>query len=66
MEFPSQVNENWAMVPQVFNNYAKHYKTGEVMPAALSDKLRKASNFNQGYATTEYLAAALLDLEWHS
>jgi peptidyl-dipeptidase Dcp len=66
VEFPSQVNENWAMVPKVFNNFAKHYKTGEVMPAALSDKLRKASKFNQGYATTEYLAAALLDLEWHS
>jgi|694.fasta_scaffold00526_10 peptidyl-dipeptidase Dcp len=66
VEFPSQVNENWAMVPQVFNNFAKHYKTGEAMPAELADKLRKASKFNQGYATTEYLAAALLDLEWHS
>lgn len=66
VEFPSQVNENWALVPEVFNNYAKHWKTGEVMPAALADKLRKASRFNQGYATTEYLAAALLDLEWHS
>jgi peptidyl-dipeptidase Dcp len=66
VEFPSQVNENWAMVPQVFNNYAKHYKTGEVMPEVLSEKLRKASKFNQGYMTTEYLAAALLDLEWHS
>ena len=66
VEFPSQVNENWAMVPQVFNNYAKHYKTVEVMPNDLAEKLRKASKFNQGYATTEYLAAALLDLEWHS
>jgi peptidyl-dipeptidase Dcp len=66
VEFPSQVNENWAMVPHVFNNYAKHYKTGEVMPEVLSEKLRKASKFNQGYMTTEYLAAALLDLEWHS
>lgn len=66
VEFPSQVNENWALVPQVFNNYAKHYKTGEVMPEVLSEKLRKASKFNQGYMTTEYLAAALLDLEWHS
>jgi peptidyl-dipeptidase Dcp len=66
VEFPSQVNENWALVPAVFNNYAKHWKTGEAMPAALSEKLRKASRFNQGYATTEYLAAALLDLEWHS
>lgn len=66
VEFPSQVNENWALVPEVLNNYAKHWKTGEVMPAALAEKLRKASRFNQGYATTEYLAAALLDLEWHS
>jgi peptidyl-dipeptidase Dcp len=66
VEFPSQVNENFALVPAVFNNFAKHYKTGEVMPAALAEKLRKASRFNQGYATTEYLAAALLDLEWHS
>lgn len=66
VEFPSQVNENWAMVPLVFNNFAKHFKTGEAMPAELADKLRKASKFNQGYATTEYLAAALLDLEWHS
>lgn len=66
VEFPSQVNENWAIVPEVFNNYAKHYSTHEVMPKELSDKLRKASKFNQGYATTEYLAAALLDLEWHS
>ncbi len=66
VEFPSQVNENWALVPEVLNNYAKHWKTGEAIPAALADKLRKASRFNQGYATTEYLAAALLDLEWHS
>ncbi|MBK7297477.1 MAG: M3 family metallopeptidase [Flavobacteriales bacterium] len=66
VEFPSQVNENWAMVPQIFNNYAKHYDTGVVMPKELAVKLRKASKFNQGYATTEYLAAALLDLEWHS
>ena len=66
VEFPSQVNENWALEPRLFANYAKHYKTGEVMPAALADKLRKASKFNQGYTTTEYLAAALLDLEWHS
>ncbi|WKZ66841.1 MAG: M3 family metallopeptidase [Flavobacteriales bacterium] len=66
VEFPSQVNENWAMVPEVLRSFAKHWKTGEVMPDALADKLRKAKTFNQGYATTEYLAAALLDLEWHS
>ena len=66
VEFPSQVNENWALVPEVFGNFARHHATGEAMPAGLAEKLRKASRFNQGYATTEYLAAALLDLEWHS
>lgn len=66
VEFPSQFNENWAAEPTVFANYAKHSKTGEAMPAALAEKLRKAGKFNQGYATTEYLAAALLDIEWHS
>ena len=66
VEFPSQFNESWAMDPKVFANYAKHYKTGEPMPQALVDKIKKSSKFNQGYATTEYLAAALLDIEWHS
>ncbi|HPF68530.1 MAG TPA: M3 family metallopeptidase [Flavobacteriales bacterium] len=66
VEFPSQVNENWALVPEVFGNFARHHATGEAMPAGLAEKLRRASRFNQGYATTEYLAAALLDLEWHS
>lgn len=66
VEFPSQVNENWALDPAVLGSYARHHSTGEPMPAALAEKLRKAKTFNQGYATTEYLAAALLDLEWHS
>lgn len=66
VEFPSQVNENWALEPEVFSRFAKHYTTGEPMPADLADRLRKSKTFNQGYATTEYLAAALLDLEWHS
>ncbi len=66
VEFPSQVNENWALDARVLGSFAKHYRTGESMPTALADKLRKARTFNQGYATTEYLAAALLDLEWHS
>ncbi len=66
VEFPSQFNENWAMDPKVFANYAKHYETGEPMPQALVDKINKAATFNQGYATTEYLAAALLDLSWHT
>ncbi len=66
VEFPSQFNEHWAMDPQVFANYAKHHESGESMPQALVDKINKASTFNQGYATTEYLAAALLDLSWHT
>jgi len=66
VEFPSQFNEHWALEPKVFANYAKHYKTGALMPQALVDKIRKARTFNQGYATTEYLAAALLDLAWHA
>jgi len=66
VEFPSQFNEHWALEPTVFANYAKHYKTGALMPQALVDKIRRARTFNQGYATTEYLAAALLDLAWHA
>ncbi len=65
VEFPSQINEHWALDPTVFANYAKHYKTGEPMPHALVDKIRKAHTFNQGFATTEYLSAALLDMAWH-
>ncbi|MEA2571064.1 MAG: peptidyl-dipeptidase Dcp [Acidobacteriota bacterium] len=65
VEFPSQFNEHWAMEPRVFANYAKHYQTGEVMPQPLVDKIRKSRTFNQGYDTTEYLAAALLDMAWH-
>lgn len=66
VEFPSQFNEHWASDPKVFANYAKHYKTGEPMPQALVDKIKKAAKFNSGYATTEYLSAALLDLAWHT
>jgi peptidyl-dipeptidase Dcp len=66
VEFPSQFNEHWAVEPTVFANYAKHYKTGEPMPAALVEKIKKARTFNQGFATTEYLAAALLDMAWHT
>ncbi|MCC6840806.1 MAG: M3 family metallopeptidase [Flavobacteriales bacterium] len=65
VEFPSQFNENWATDPLVFANYAKHWQTGEAMPQALVDKIKKSSKFNQGFMTTEYLAAALLDLQWH-
>ncbi|WP_028920432.1 M3 family metallopeptidase [Pseudoxanthomonas suwonensis] len=65
VEFPSQFNERWALYPQVFANYAKHHLTGEPMPQALAEKVNRARTFNQGYATTEYLAASLLDLAWH-
>src|SRR5262249_29200625 len=66
VEFPSQFNEHWALEPSVFASYAKHYKTGEPMPAALVEKIKKARTFDQGFATTEYLEASLLDFAWHS
>ena len=66
VEFPSQFNEHWATDPKVFKNYAKHYKTGELMPQALVDKIKKAATFNEGYGLTEILAAADLDMQWHS
>ena len=65
VEFPSQVNEMWADWPSILANYAKHYETGEPMPQALLDKVTAAAQFNQGFATTEYLAAAMLDQRWH-
>jgi peptidyl-dipeptidase Dcp len=66
VELPSQIMENWAAEPEVLKMYAKHYKTGEVIPAVLVNKLKKAGTFDQGFATTEYLAASLLDLAYHS
>jgi len=66
VEVPSQFNEHWALEPTVFANYAKHYQTGEPIPAALVEKIKKSRTFNQGFATTEYLAAALLDMAWHA
>jgi peptidyl-dipeptidase Dcp len=66
VEFPSQFNEHWALYPAVFEHYATHYKTGAPMPAALVEKLKKAANFNEGYNLTELLAAAELDMQWHS
>lgn len=65
VEFPSQVNEMWADWPSVLANYAKHYQTGEPMPKELLDKVVASSKFNQGFATTEYLGAAMLDQSWH-
>lgn len=66
VEFPSQFNEHWAIYPEVFNHYAKHFKTGAPMPAELVEKIKKAENFNEGYKLTELLAAAELDMQWHA
>jgi peptidyl-dipeptidase Dcp len=66
VEFPSQFNEHWASYPAVFDHFAKHYKTGAPMPPELAAKLRKAAKFNQGYELTELLAAAELDMQWHT
>jgi peptidyl-dipeptidase Dcp len=65
VEFPSQFNEHWALYPAVFDHYARHYKTGAPMPQGLVEKIKKARNFNEGYALTELLAAAELDMQWH-
>ncbi len=65
VEFPSQVNEMWATWPEVLAHYAKHHQTGAPLPAELVAKITAAAKFNQGHATTEYLAAALLDQAWH-
>ena len=65
VEFPSQFNEHWATDPKVFKNYATHYQTGALMPQTLVDKIKKAATFNEGYALTEILAAADLDMQWH-
>lgn len=66
VELPSQVMENWASDPVVLKMYAKHYKTGEPMPDELINKIVNAGHFNQGFETVEYLAASLLDMDWHS
>jgi len=66
VEFPSQFNEHWASYPAVFNHYAKHYKTGAPMPAEVVAKIKKSKTFNQGYEFTELLAAAQLDMQWHT
>ena len=65
VEFPSQVNEMWMAWPEVLANYAKHYQTGAPMPKELLDKVQASSKFNEGYRTTEYLAASILDQRWH-
>ncbi|MEL7834184.1 M3 family metallopeptidase [Fodinibius sp. Rm-B-1B1-1] len=65
VEFPSTFEEDWAIQPEVLENYAIHYETGEQIPQELLDKVIEASNFNQGFDTQEYLAATMLDMEWH-
>jgi peptidyl-dipeptidase Dcp len=66
VEFPSQFNEHWAMYPEIFEHYARHYQTGAAMPKDLRDKIKSAQNFNAGYRMTELLAAAELDMQWHT
>jgi peptidyl-dipeptidase Dcp len=65
VEFPAQVMEHWAGEPLVLAEFARHHETGEVIPQALIDKMNKAATFNQGFKTTEYIAASLIDLHWH-
>ena len=65
VEFPSQVNENWVLTRDVLDRFATHYRTGQPMPQALVDKVERSRKFNQGYATVEYLAAAILDMDLH-
>ncbi|MDN5627584.1 MAG: M3 family metallopeptidase [Weeksellaceae bacterium] len=66
VEFPSQINEHFALEPEVLNNYAVHYETKQPIPQELVEKIKKASKFNQGYATTELVSAAMNDMMWHS
>ena len=66
MELPSQINEHWATEPEVLKMYAKHYKTGEVIPDSLIEKILNQKTFNQGFMTTELLAAAILDMNLHN
>jgi len=66
VEFPSQFNEHWALYPAVFDHYAKHYQTGAAVPAELVAKIKKSVKFNGGYALTEVVAAAQLDMQWHT
>ena len=66
VEFPSQVNEHWVLTREVLDRFARHYQTGQPMPQALVEKIEKSRKFNQGYATVEYLAAAILDMDLHT
>lgn len=66
VEYPSQVNEHWLLTRDVLDKYARHYKTGQPMPQALLDKIKASETFNQGFATTEYLSSAIVDLKLHT
>jgi len=66
VEYPSQVNENWLLTPEVLQRFAKHYQTGKPMPQTLVDKIQKANTFNQGFATVEYLGSAIVDMKLHT
>ncbi len=66
VELPSQIMENWALEPELLKMYAKHYKTGKTIPMDMIEKIKNSSKFNQGFATTEYLAASFLDMDWHT
>jgi peptidyl-dipeptidase Dcp len=65
VEYPSQVNENWLLTREVLDRFAKHHRTGQPMPTALVDKIKRAEKFNQGFATVEYLSSALVDMKLH-
>jgi len=66
VEFPSQFNEHWALEPSVFAHYAKHHQTGQPMPDAVVAKIKRARTFSQGFAMTEYIAGAMVDMAWHT
>ena len=66
VELPSQIMENWALEPEVLKSFAKHYKTGEVIPDALIQKIKSSGTYGQGFATTEYLSASMLDMDYHT
>lgn len=66
VEYPSQVNENWLLTPDVLNRFARHYKTGEPIPTTMVEKIKRAQTFNQGFDTVEYLAAAIVDMKLHN
>jgi len=66
VELPSQIMENWAIEPEVLKSYAKHYRTGATIPLDLVEKIKQSDKFDQGFASTEYLAASYLDMDWHT